>query len=83
MHNRACFWKPFGSERVNTMNNYIQTLQTKTSDLKQGKRPWLLYKIEFLCKSTLVSEFKNYVDFALTKVAFDTFKINKKKVKLL
>ena len=61
------------------MNNYIQTLQTKTSDLKQGKRLWLLYKIEFLCKSTLVSEFKNYVDFALTKVAFDTFKINKKK----
>ena len=23
---------------INTMNNYVQTLRTKTSDLKQGKR---------------------------------------------
>ena len=29
-----------------------------------------------LSKSTLVSEFKNDVDFVLTNVAFDTFKIN-------
>ena len=21
MHNRACFWKPFGSERVNKLND--------------------------------------------------------------
>ena len=68
---------------INTTNSYIQTLQTKTSDLKKCKQLFnkqdkiliCWWQVTFignwisltLSKSTLVSEFKNYVEFALTK----------------
>ena len=68
---------------INTTNNYIQTLRTKTSDLKQGKRLFNKQDKILICwrqvtfiwnwisvtlsKSTLVSELNKYVDFALTK----------------
>ena len=68
---------------IKTTNNYIQTLRTKTCELKQGNRLfnkqdkiWICWRqVTFirnwisvtLIKSTLVSEFNNYVDFASTK----------------
>ena len=51
----------------------MQTLRTKTSDVKQGKR--LFHKqvtaSDFYTKlnlCTLVSEFKNYINFTLIKL---------------
>ena len=54
MHNRACFWKPFGSERVNKDCYELKKKKKKTSGLieifmrESNYRVWITYFMFFM-----------------------------------
>ena len=59
MHNRACFWKPFGSERVNESQKLLQYAEKNFYPTFSSFWAKLSYKRLFLIRSEILGLLHN------------------------